>query len=84
MRLEVGKCYFVRGGAKDYVGRLAEIDTPFTLTLADAAWVAESGRFHEFMRDGRAAGMEVEPCGAVMLRWEEVFPWPFPLFAEAV
>lgn len=84
--VEIGKFYLVRGGAKDYVGLVVALPTPFTAVLEQAAWVAESGRWHEFLRDGRADGMEIEPCGPgrVGLRWEEWFEWPHPLFTEAV
>jgi len=84
--VEVGKTYLVRSGSKDYVGVVVAIPTPFTVVLESASWVAESGRWHEFMRHGRAEGMEIEPCGGGRLgiRWEEWLDWPHPLFTEAV
>lgn len=82
--LTVGETYYVRTVRNDYVGRLASIDGPYSLTLTDAAWVSESGRLGDFMRTGRAEGMEVEPVGVVGLQWLDWSPWPHALFPEAV
>jgi hypothetical protein len=82
--LEVGRCYYVRTARYDYVGRLISIDGPYSITFEDAAWVANSGRLHEFLRAGRAAGMEVEPVGVVGLQWLDWTPWFHDCFTEAV
>jgi len=86
VKIQIGKCYFLRGPRNDYVGRVVAIESPFSVVLEQAAWVANSGRFHEFLRDGRADGMEIEPCGErlVGVRYDDWFEWPFPLFTEAV
>lgn len=55
---EVGKCYLIRGVTMYYTGRLASIsDTD--LVLADAAWIADTGRFSDALRTGDLN--EVEP-----------------------
>ena len=82
--LVVGQTYFVQTCTKDWVGRLVSVDGPYSLTLEDASWVAESGRLHVFVRDGRADGMEVEPVGVVAVQWVNWIPWPHELFTEAV
>lgn len=84
MQLEIGKCYFVRTDTDHWVGRLVEIDGPYTVTLAGAAWIANSGRLHEFIRDGRADNMEVEPVGDIMVHWRALLPWPHELFKDAI
>jgi hypothetical protein len=55
---EVGKCYFIRTATYHVVGRLVRI-TDSDLVLEDASWVADSGRFHNALRDGELS--EVEP-----------------------
>ncbi len=84
--LEVGKHYMVINSTdKTFVGRLRAVVDPFTVALEDAAWIAESGRLHEFIRDGKAANMEVEVVGTVVrARWSAIIPWPHDLFYESV
>ncbi len=84
LTLEVGETYLVQTCTKDWVGRLASVDGPYSLTLEGASWVADSGRLHLFVRDGRAQGMEIEPVGVVLVQWVNVIPWPHTLFEEAV
>jgi len=54
----VGRNVFVRTVTHHHTGRLAAVDGQF-LTLDDAAWIADDGRFHEALRDGKLN--EVEP-----------------------
>jgi hypothetical protein len=85
VKLEINKSYFVRTDTDHWVGRLVEIDGPYTVTLTDAAWVAHSGRLHEFMRKGTASGMEVEPIyWPIMIHYRAIIEWPHSLFPEAV
>lgn len=81
--LEIGKNYLVDTGVKLYVGRLVS-QQPFMLSLADASWVADTGRLHEFVKNGRADGNEIEPVGSIVLRWESAIPWNHKLPKEAV
>jgi hypothetical protein len=76
------RCETVTG--KIYVGKCVSIEGPHTMVLEDAAWVAETGRLHAFVRDGRAEGMEVEPVGTICVHWAECAPWKHRLFKEAV
>lgn len=84
--LKIGETYFVRDPAADsYVGRLVAIVDPFTVALAGASWVANSGRLHAFVRDGKAEGMEIEPVGFVpCAHFRSIIEWPHKLFTEAV
>lgn len=83
-KLVVGEKYYVRTCRNDYVGGLLSIDGPYSVTLGDAAWVAESGRLTAFLRDGTAPGMEVEPVGVVCCQWVDWSPWPHNLFPEQI
>ncbi len=83
-KLTIGETYFVQTCTKDWVGRLVSIDGPYTVTLEEASWVAESGRLHVFVRDGRADSMEIEPVGVVCCQWVNWIPWPHDLFTEVV
>lgn len=60
---EIGKSYFFRTATYHVLGRLKEINGKF-LTLEDASWIADSGRFMEFIDDGKAN--EVEPVKTLM------------------
>ena len=56
--LEVGKNYFLRTISIYYTGCLKAI-TDDILTLSKAAWIADTGRFYDFLKTGSAN--EVEP-----------------------
>lgn len=84
-RLTPGRCYlFEAQNSKYYVGRLVSAQGLCTAVLEDAAWVADTGRLHLFLRDGKAENMEVEPVGVVALNWVSWAPWLHKLFKEAV
>lgn len=86
MNFKVGDTVFVRANTRDdYVGRIAEVDGPFTVTLDQCSWIANSGRFHEFMQTGRAINMEIEPMGdGFTINWSLIGRWSHNLFMEAV
>ena len=56
---EVGKKYFIRTVTMYHTGELVSV-SPQELVLKDAAWIADSGRFHEAIRDVNKC-KEVEP-----------------------
>jgi hypothetical protein len=80
----IGETYFVQSCTKDWVGRLVEASGPYTVVLEDASWVANSGRMNEFVRNGQAEGMEIEPVGVVCVQWVNWIPWPHELFKDPV
>ena len=86
MALEIGKCYLFETCTKNWVGRLVTIDGPYAVTIEEAAWIAESGRFHVFLRDGAADGMEIEPVpdGPMGLVWVNWIVWSHKLFRKTV
>jgi hypothetical protein len=55
---EVGKSYFIRTVTHHYTGRATKVAREW-VELSDAAWIADDGRFNEFLRTGNAN--EVEP-----------------------
>lgn len=55
---KMGKCYFIRTVTMHLVGRL-EVLTNKELLLSEASWIADSGRFHDFLKNGTLN--EVEP-----------------------
>lgn len=55
---KIGGSYFIRTVTHYYTGRLKQIFND-TLVLEEAAWIADTGRFYDFLRDGKAN--EVEP-----------------------
>lgn len=86
MQFQVGDTVFVRSNTRDdYVGKIACIDGPFTVTLDECSWVSDSGRFHEFMQNGQADGMEIEVIGnGWTVNWSAIKPWPHKLFQESI
>lgn len=79
-----GQTVMAMGPNDDYVGRIVGFPAPNRVELEDASWVAESGRLHVFVRDGKADGMEIEPIGSCIVQWNDLIKWPHKLFAEAV
>ena len=55
---EVGEKYFIRTVTMHVVGKLEKMDDK-ELLLSSCAWVADSGRFHNALKDGTLS--EVEP-----------------------
>ena len=55
---EIGKNYFIRTVTHHLTGRLTRV-TAKELVLADAAWIADDGRFHDALKTGKLN--EVEP-----------------------
>jgi hypothetical protein len=55
---EVGKAYLIRSVTLYYTGRITRI-TSKELVLEDAAWIADTGRFYDCLKDNKFN--EVEP-----------------------
>ena len=56
--LEVGRAYLIRCVTHYYVGIVQEI-TETDVVLVNASWIANTGRFHDFLKTGKPK--EVEP-----------------------
>lgn len=87
--LEVGKNYIVFTPAVTLVGKLAAL-TAWELKLDEAAWVADTGRYHQAFSQGFSQDInsEVEPTGtfAVISRAAVVYcvPYKHPLPKAAI
>lgn len=55
---KVGENYFIRTVTHHLTGKLEKV-TDKELVLSSASWIADSGRFHNALRDGELS--EVEP-----------------------
>ena len=54
----VGKNVFIRTVTHYYIGLVKEVRDTYVV-LAGASWIADTGRYHDMLRDGTIA--EVEP-----------------------
>lgn len=58
----VGKAYLIRTVTMTWIGKVVSDDGRY-IALEEAAWVADTGRFHEAVAQGASALNEVEPVG---------------------
>lgn len=59
--LQIGNKVFIRTVTGYYTGQIEEI-TPTEVVLRHCAWVAETGRFHQFLAEGPIKDKtEIEP-----------------------
>lgn len=75
----VGQKYFFRTVTYHLVGKVERIVGDF-VQLSTASWIADSGRFMNFIQDGKLD--EVEPVGIAYVNIKAVtdfFPWKHPL-----
>lgn len=75
----VGEKYFFRTVTYHLTGRVKKV-VGNIVELENAAWIADSGRFMQAIKDG--AVKEVEPVGRAFLNLASVtdfFPWKHPL-----
>ena len=59
---KIGVSYFFRTVTYHLTGRVKSVVGKF-LVLEDAAWIADSGRFNEFIKETPSTSLEVEPFG---------------------
>jgi hypothetical protein len=60
--MEPGKVYFIRTVTHYFTGRLIWVGNQ-EIVIEDACWIADTGRFNEFLKDGSKAN-ETEPFPA--------------------
>lgn len=84
MQLVIGQNYFVRTVTDYWIGKLEEINGPYTVSLTDAAWIEDTGRLSQFMKTGKTEQMAIEPVGPIMSQFLSILPWPHGLFKETV
>ena len=63
---EVGKNYVLRTVTMIDVGQLVVV-TDDELVLKDASWIADTGRWNEFLKDGKYSESEPFPDGLVIV-----------------
>jgi len=56
--IAMGENVFIRTVTLYYLGRIKKVSGQF-LTLEDASWIPDTGRFYDFLKEGKAN--EVEP-----------------------
>jgi hypothetical protein len=64
--IEVGRCYFIETVTKYWTGRVKAVDCDW-IALEDAAWIADTGRFAEFLASGSPSEVEPVPDGCLEL-----------------
>lgn len=75
----VGKKWFIRTVTYHLTGEVEKIVGNF-LMLKNAAWIADSGRFMQAIKEGKLN--EVEPVGQAMVNLNSIidmFPWKHKL-----
>jgi hypothetical protein len=75
----IGKSFFIRTVTYHLTGRVTKIFANM-LVLEDAAWIADSGRFMQAIKEGKLN--EVEPVGSAIVNIGAVvdmFPWKHAL-----
>ena len=63
---EIGKNYCIRTVTMIQTGRLVEVH-PIELVLEDAAWIADTGRWADFLVSGKINEVEPFPSGRVIV-----------------
>lgn len=80
--MEIGKAYFIRALTYHYTGRVVASNDKF-VTLRDAAWIADSGRFATALATGEMEEVEPYPddseCYVVWANIVDFCPWYHPL-----
>ena len=62
---EIGKEYFLQTATHYYAGTVIAV-TVLGIQLDNAAWIADTGRFNEFI-SGKVEASEIEPCGSAFV-----------------
>ncbi len=81
--LTIGKCYLFRTVTYHFIGRLVGI-TETDLVLEDASWLADSGRFHECLKNGSVSENEPIPGKHIVFRGclTDAAEWNHPVPVE--
>jgi hypothetical protein len=78
---QIGKSYFFRTVTHHDVGRVVAV-YPTEIVIEEASWIADDGRFHEALRDGKLNEVEPFPSGRVIIGRGsicDVAEWTHPL-----
>ena len=86
MKFEIEEKYYVETFGKFYVGEVVEV-TPLEVSFKNASWVADTGKYSEFLKTGKSNEMEVEPIGDITLPVAYISMkkvWKHKLFDKAI
>jgi hypothetical protein len=77
------KNVFIKTVTMFYVGRLASENENF-IFLEEAAWIADTGRFYNFLKDGKVNEVEpfVDPIAVNKNSIIEITPWNHGLLKD--
>jgi hypothetical protein len=80
---KVGDNVFIRTVTLYYTGKISQVKGQW-ITLEDAAWIADTGRFHDFLKTGKCNEYEgfILPVSIPMGSIIDITEWSFPLFRE--
>jgi hypothetical protein len=79
---QVGQPYFIRTVTHYYTGKVEKVCAK-ELVLSSAAWIADTGRFHDALKTGKLNEVEPFPGGEVIIgrgavidatRWQHDLP----------
>ena len=79
-----GQSVFIRTVTHYYTGRVTNTSES-VIMLEDAAWIADTGRYHIALRDGILNEVEPIPSWVIINREAivDIVPWNHPLPREA-
>ncbi len=79
---KVGDKVFIRTVTLYYLGEIVAMDDKW-ISLGTASWVADTGRFHQFLTEGKCNEYEGFPNGVTVPTGSliDVSPWPHSLFS---
>ena len=81
--LKPGMNVYIKGPRNDYVGEFAGLVGGRKVELKNPVWIADTGRYlSNFVKEGRAEGMEVEPVNDGAFEFDDIMDWPHKLFTE--
>ncbi len=77
LTLDFGDKVFVRTVTHYYTGRIIQSPDDKFIALADAAWIADTGRFHQALSTGKLAEIEPFPAGVLIAVGAvvDISPW---------
>lgn len=67
----IGGGVFIRTVTMYYTGKVEKIAGKF-LVLSQAAWIADTGRFNDFIQGKPTSALEVEPMGDTMINIDTI------------
>lgn len=81
--VKVGDKVFIRTVTLYYTGKIKALANGF-ITLDDAAWIADTGRFHDFLKEGKANEVEpfIDPVHIPVSSVIDMTEWKHPLLKE--